>query len=177
MDNFRLLFVALLLFNIHLGANSQEQSALKLKTIFAEKLTVDIPVSWDFQLEERKGQFGAVLPNQKGVYPSPWLMIEFCVFDLNASISGTKSCEVACPSEDQVDAIFDKRTENGKVNPMVKLKQGDEIRYFRREIDSSTGGLQMTSCSPKGIATASIIFVNEEKNEFLETILRSFRWK
>jgi hypothetical protein len=177
MSNFRFFFVVLFLLYVHVDVYGYEQSASNLKTIIAEKFTVDIPVSWDFQLEERKGQFGAVPPNQKGMYPSPWLMIEFCVFDPNASISGTKSCEVTCPSEDKVDAISYKRMENGKETPMVKLKQGDEIRYFRREIDSSAGGLQMTSCSPKGIATASIIFVNEEKIEFLETILRSFRWK
>lgn len=177
MSNSRSFFVILFLFHVHLDAYGQEQPASKLKTIIAEKFTVDIPVSWGFQLEERKGQFGAGAPNQKGMYPSPWLIIEFCAFDPDASMSGIKNCEMPCPSEDKARTFFDDEKFSGKMTSPIIWKQGQEIRYFQRLKESSAGGARMTSCSPIGLATAIILFENLEDAEFFESTLHMFRWK
>ena len=177
MSNFKHFFF-FFLFSFHLHADSQVQSVSQLQTIPAQSFSLDIPISWPFQLEEHKGQFGAGPKNSKETYPSPWLIVEYCVINSNASTLGVKICDVPCPAEDQLMALFEDRKENPKMTPAVKVKYEDEIRYFRRLEDSThQQALQMMSCSSKGFVMAILLFDGEERIEFFETILRSFRWK
>lgn len=137
-----------------------------------------LPQEWDVQHEERQGQLGAKIGTAtKNGYPSPWVMMEYCIKPVEAQESVVPACKAECPAN-PFDSLVksDIRFDPSKVKKIITPNQTKFLADHSHENGSI---LLMTSCSHKGIASIFIFSENSidiSQKEF-GPIIDSFKWK
>lgn len=142
--------------------------------------SLTLPKGWDIQHEERRGQLGAKIGNATNDgYPSPWIMMEYCIKSVDSKEGSAPKCQTECPAN-PFDYLAQGDNSDLKLSKVRKVITPNQTKYLASHQNNKTGSiLLMASCSSKGIASIFIFSENSVSNSLNEFggIIDSFQWK